>query len=70
MKHFLKIKSSNWVTGSTKEMIYEDEDGKLYIGPPFNHMIGETLVVEASDGPIEGYYRIIKLIDKIPTLKE
>lgn len=69
MKHFLKIKNSEWFPGSTKKMIYEDEDGELFLGPPINHVIGETIIVEISNGPIEGYYRIIRLVGKIPPKK-
>ena len=69
MKHFVKVKDYRWFPGSTKKMIYEDEDGKLFLGPPFNTMLGEILLVEASDRPIDGYYHIIKLVAKIPPKK-
>lgn len=50
-------------------MIYEDEDGKLFLGPQINYVIGETIIVEISNGPIDGYYRIVKLINKISPKK-
>ena len=38
MKHFLKIKNSKWVPNSTKKMIHENDDGKLFLGPPINYV--------------------------------
>ena len=38
MKVFLKIKRSEWVPKSNNKMIHEDEDGKLFLGPPINYV--------------------------------
>jgi len=65
MKDFLKIKNSEWAPNSTKKMIYEDEDGRLFLGPPISYVVGETIIVEISKTPIDGYYHIIRLIGKI-----
>ena len=70
MKHFIKIKDYDWVPGSQKKMIYEDEDGKRFMGPAFNVITGETIIVEASNRPIDGYYQIIKFVARVPDSKK
>ncbi|MFX1537351.1 MAG: hypothetical protein ACFFDI_24350 [Promethearchaeota archaeon] len=69
MKRFLKIKSSEWASDSNKEMLYEDENGELFKGPPINYTAGETIIAEISDGLIDGFYRIVQVIGKIPPKK-
>jgi hypothetical protein len=44
-------------------MIYKDEKGMLFDGPPRDVIVGETYVVEVSSKlPDERYYYIIKFI--------
>ena len=63
MKYFIKIEESFWVPGSNTKMIHKDEQGKLFLGSPISFAHGETIMVEASDTPLEdGYYHIIKVI--------
>jgi len=66
MKAFLKIKRSELVPKSNNKMIHEDEDGKLFLGPPISYMAGETIIAEISNRPMtDGYYHIIQIIDRI-----
>ena len=66
MKYFLKIKESRWVPNSNTKMIHETIDGKLFLGPPIDAPVNKTVIVEASNEPMEdGYYHIIKIIDTI-----
>ena len=63
MKHFLKIKSSCWVQGSHNKMIHETFDGKQFLGPPIEVTQNQTVIVEASNEPMEdGYFHIINII--------
>ena len=65
MKYFIKIVESRWVPGSNNKMIHEDEQGRLFLGPPISNADGETVIVEASNSPLEdGYYHIVKVIGK------
>ena len=65
MKFFLEIQESKWLPGSNKKMIYVDKHGRNFLGPPISATKEEIVVVEASDGLMEdGYYHIIKIIDK------
>lgn len=62
MKRFLKIIDSRWLIPG-KEMLYEDEDGDTFVGPPITYVIGDMIIVEASDGPQEdGHYHIVRVI--------
>lgn len=70
MKHFLKIKNYDWAPGGQKKMIYEDEDGKRFMGPPISGATLDIIIVEASDRPIDGCYQIIKFVDRIPKAKK
>ena len=70
MKYFIKLKNYEWAPGSQKKMIYEDEDGKRFMGPASNCMVGETLIIEASNHPIDGFYQIIRFIDRLPPSKK
>jgi hypothetical protein len=66
MKYFIKIQESHWVSGSNNKMIHKDKQGKLFLGPPLDVALGETIIVEASDTPLEdGYYHIIKVIGRM-----
>lgn len=48
-------------------MIHKDKQGILFLGPPIESVQGETIIVEASEGPMEdGYYHIIKVVGRIP----
>ena len=63
MKHFMKITDYQWVSGSDKEMKYKDDKGEWFVGSPHNVIIGETILVEISDKPLEdGYRHIIKFL--------
>jgi hypothetical protein len=63
MKFFLKVADYYWKPGSQKRMIYKDEKGMLFDGPPRDVIVGETYVVEVSSKlPDERYYYIIKFI--------
>lgn len=70
MKYFLKIKNYDWAPGSQKKMIYEDEDGKRFMGPPISAPMQDTIVVEASNHPIDGYYQIIQFIGSFANSKK
>ncbi len=49
--------------GSNTKMIYKNGQGKLFMGSPISFAHGETIMVEASDTPLEdGYYYIIEVI--------
>lgn len=62
-KYFLKVADYSWKPGSQKEVIYKDDKGELFIGPPMNVIIGKTYVVEVSSKrPEDIYYYIIKFI--------
>lgn len=66
MKYFVKIEESRWIPGSNTKMIHKDEQGKLFLGPPISVAHGETIIVEASNIPLEdGYYHIIKVIERV-----
>ena len=66
MKYFVKIEESRWVPGSNTKMIHKDEQGRLFLGPPISVAHGETIIVEASNTPLEdGYYHIIKVIGRV-----
>jgi len=61
MKHFIKITDYKWVLGSDKEMMYQDDNGEWFVGPPHNVIVGESFAVEISNGLLEdGYRHIIK----------
>ena len=61
MKHLLKVAHYKWVSGSQKEMMYKDNNDEWFVGSPYNVVIGETYVVEISNGVLEdGYRHIIK----------
>ena len=65
MKEFIKIKNSKWAPGSNNKMIHEDEEGRLFLGPPLG-VEDKTYIVEVSAGRMEdGYYHIIKVVGKI-----
>jgi hypothetical protein len=67
MKEFIRIKESKWLPGSNnKMMIYEDDRGRSFIGPPIQYIQGETIIAEVSEvKPDDGYYHIIKVVGKI-----
>lgn len=70
MKDFIEIQESKWLPGN-KKMIYKDKHGKTFIGPPIEYTIGETSIVEVSEGPMEdGYYHIIKAVGHIQKKKQ
>ena len=63
MSCFLKLAEYSWKPGSQAEMIYEDDKGEFFIGPPHNVVAGNTYVVEVSSKlPEDRYYHIIKFI--------
>ncbi len=63
MKLFLKVADYDWKPGSQKRVIYRDEQGMLFDGPPHDVVIGETYVVEVSSKlPEDIYYYIIKFV--------
>jgi len=66
MKYFLNIKDYEWVPNSQTKLIYENEDGKLFMGPRINGATCNTIIVEASNQPIDGYYQIIRVVDSFP----
>jgi hypothetical protein len=50
--------------GSQIEMIYEDDKGKFFIGPPHSVVAGNTYIVEISSKLQEDRcYHIIKFVD-------
>jgi hypothetical protein len=64
MKYFIKIVESRWLSGSDTKMIHKDKQGRLFLGPPISVAHGKTVILEATDRPLEdGYYHIIKVID-------
>ena len=64
MKYSIKIVESRWVSGSDTKMIHKDQQGKLFLGAPISVAHGKTVILEATDTPLEdGYYHIIKVID-------
>jgi hypothetical protein len=64
MKYFIKIVESRWVSGSNTKMIHKDQQGRLFLGPSISVVHGKTVILEATDTPLEdGYYHIIKVID-------
>lgn len=66
MKYFIKIEESRWISGSNTKMIHKDEQGRLFLGPPISVAYGKTIIVEASNTPLEdGYYHIIKVIGQV-----
>jgi hypothetical protein len=68
MKEIIKFKSSRWFPGSSTRLIYTDEDGKEYIGPRIEFVVGETLIVEIGKGTSdEGYIPIIQLVGRVPS---
>jgi hypothetical protein len=65
MKHFIKITDWYWVPGSSKEMIYVDDKGKKFIGPPSEVIVGETIIVEGSEFLEDGCRRIIRFVGRL-----
>jgi hypothetical protein len=64
MKHSIKIVESRWVSGSNTKMIHKDQKGRSFLGPPISVAHGKTVILEATDAPLEdGCYHIIKVID-------
>lgn len=64
MKYSIKIVKRRWVSGSNTKMIHEDQQGRLFLGPPISVAHRKTVILEATDTPLEdGYYHIIKVID-------
>ena len=64
MKYFIKIVESRWVSGSNTKMIHKDQQGRLFLGTSISVAYGKTVILEATDTPLEdGYYHIIKVID-------
>ncbi len=63
MKHNLKVTDYNWKPGSQTEMLYENDKGEFFIGPPKNVIAGNTYIVEVGEKLLEDkYYQIIKFI--------
>jgi hypothetical protein len=63
MEYFLKVADYNWKPGSQEEMIYEDDKGKFFIGPPHSVVVGNSYVVEVSSTfPEDRDYHIIKFV--------
>ncbi len=63
MEKIIKIADYNWKPGSQTEMLYENDAGEFFIGPPKNISIGNSYVVEVNDELQKGkYYRIKKFI--------
>jgi len=64
MKYSIKIVESRWVSGSNTKMIHKDQQGRLFLGLSISVAHGKTVILEATDTPLEdGYYHIIKVID-------
>ena len=63
MKHFIKVADYKWAPGSTKKMMYKDDNGEWFVGLPHNVTIGKIVVVEISEGlEKDGYRHIIKFV--------
>jgi len=61
MTHIMKLKEWKWKQGSNREMMYQDSNYEWFVGPPYDVVIGQTYVVEISNGVLEdGYRHIIK----------
>jgi hypothetical protein len=63
MKCVIKIKDSRWVDARRNEMIYRDDAGRLFIGPPLNNANAKAIAVEIGDGVSkDGYLRILNVV--------
>lgn len=61
MTYLMKIQNYKWKSGSSKEMLYQDDNGEWFIGPRHDVVIGEIYPVEISDRTLkDGYRHIIK----------
>ncbi len=61
MTHLMKIKDYEEKSGSSKEMLYQDDKGEWFVGQPHNVVIGKIYPVEISEGTLkDGYRHIIK----------
>jgi len=69
MKHFLKLTDWKWVEGSQTEMMYQDNNVEWFVGKPRSVVIGQTYVVEISEGKAmsDGYRHIVKFEGTIQT---
>ena len=66
MKYPIKIIDSRLVSGSNTKWIHKDEQGREFLGGAINVAQGQTIIVEASDTPLEdGFYHIIKVIGRV-----
>ncbi len=64
MRFELKVADYNWNPGTHNEMIYENDRGEYFIGPPQNVTVGKVYTIEVSDKLLDDlYYRIIKFVD-------
>jgi hypothetical protein len=62
-RSIIKIKESRWVDARRNEMIYRDDAGRLFIGPPLNSANAKAIAVEIDDGvPKDGYLRILNVV--------
>ncbi len=63
MEYLLKIADYNWKPGSHNEMLYEDDKGEFFVGPPHNVIVDNTYTVEVGNKlPEDRYYRIIRFV--------
>lgn len=66
MRCIIKIKESRWVDARRAEMIYRNDDGRFFIGPPLNNANAKAIAVEIGDGvPKDGYLRILDVVGYI-----
>lgn len=64
MHRFIKVIDSRWIVPG-KKMLYEDEDGTTFLGPPIEYAAGEMIFAEVSERrQKDGYYLILKVITK------
>lgn len=59
MNHVLKLKDWKWVSGSDKEMLYQDSNGEWFIGSQHEVIIDQTYIVEISENVLDDGYRHI-----------
>ena len=64
MKCFIKIKNCKWIEPG-KSMLYEDEHGDFFIGPPIENVNKDTIIIEAGEKQTDGYYPIIRVLGRV-----
>lgn len=62
MHRFIQVIDSRWIVPG-KKILYEDEDGTTFLGPPIEYVVGDMIFVEANNSPQkDGHYHIVSVI--------